>query len=277
MCNKLFFSGMLILASFAIAGGVFAQDQLPPALDQIKKNFSVQPIPREDDLSVVRAEALREKAQALGAQAGLARRSAEILSALAINEKSLDRLFNMGPLVIEGKVLPPVVVETRDAVAINEPDVIRTSERIFRIERQERFFTVLPTWRDYLYVGLQPATVNELHPQMMPRDESEKQLWDHSLERGWKQGVEQADAIYSENMARLEKDYAGMIRYLLLCAKGMITRPVIAASFSLVTGDKKEMAVNDTAYKITEKTGLEVDSKRWSPVIRHKSKNDVKQ
>lgn len=269
MCNKIFF-GAIFLVVLA-ANVAFAQTQTPPTLDQIKKDFSIQPIPREDDLSAVRAEAIREKAQSIGAQAGLAWRSAGIMSVLSANEKNLDRLFNMGPLVIDGKVLPPVVVETRDAVAMDEPDVIRTSERIFRLERQERFFTILPTWRDYLYVGLQPVSPDDPHPQMMPRDEAEKQLWDTSLDRGWRQGVAQAEAIYSENMSRLERDYTGMIRYLLLYTKGMISKPVIASSFSLVTGNKKEMAVNDASHMITEKSGLETDSKRWTPVIKRKS------
>lgn len=243
--------------------------------EQVKENHPVtkvtKPAPDAEALSVIRGDALREKAQALGAQAGLVKRSSEIFAVLTANEKNLDRLFNLGPLVIDGKVLPPVVTEARDATAMDETDVIRTSERIYRIDKQERFFMILPTWRDFLFVGLQPKPAEVLHQKMMPRDENEKKTWDISFDQGWKLGVNQADAIFFENISRLEKEYTGMIRYLLLCAKGMISRPIVATNYSLVTGDKKEMAVNDVTHMITEKSGLTVDSKQWNPVIHYKT------
>ena len=59
----------------------------------------------------------------------------------------------------------------------------------------------------------------------MPRDDEEREYWAEYVEKGWKYGYEQADEVFREDLARLESDFQGMIRYRALLAQGMISPP----------------------------------------------------
>lgn len=220
------------------------------------------------DVSFIRYDAVRDTALSLGSRAGLLARSEEIIVALKGKDADLDRIYNFSTLFLREKVMPPVIVEAQDAVTQNNDRVLRTSDRIYRIELPERLVTVVPTWRDYLYMGmLTSETVGQPHAALLPRNDAERLVWERAVEEGWAAGQHQADAIFDANMARLRRDFEGMVRYMLLLAKGMITQPSVASSHKTVTGNAKEMNVNDTVYAITESSGLVTNPKSWSPTL----------
>lgn len=218
--------------------------------------------------SFIRFDAVRDTALALGSRAGMLARAEEINVSLRSREADLDRIYNFTTLFLREKVMPPVVVEARDSVTQDTDRMLRTADRIYRIDIPERLVTVVPTWRDYLYTGLIAAEpVGQPHAALLPRDENERAVWERGVEEGWSAGQRQADAVFDANMARLRRDYEGMLRYMLLLARGMITKPAVAASHSVVTGDSKEMKVNDTVYAITKSSGLVTKPESWSPTV----------
>jgi defect-in-organelle-trafficking protein DotC len=62
-------------------------------------------------------------------------------------------MFQFAPLVSPSGTVPPVIEAARD-VATFTPDQVRKANEVYKIEREERFVSVPPSWRDYLLVGL---------------------------------------------------------------------------------------------------------------------------
>lgn len=259
---------VIVLVVLAYPVGGFAAGSSVPSLDDLKQMTVGPEAQSEAEIPSIRRQAIIEVAVSLGARSGLLCRAQELLDEVRKNESAFDMTFDFTALVLQGGVMPPVIDEGRNAVVQEEPDMIRTADRIYKVVRPERFVIVVPTWRDYLYVGLMGLTPAERpHDAIIPKNEAERAVWGGSLEKGWATGVKQADEIYLENMARLKRDFEGMVRYRLLLAKGMVTPPRLASSHAVAKGDKREMTVNDSVHVITEHGGLETNAKRWRPVV----------
>jgi len=125
--------------------------------------------------------------------------------------------------------------------------------------------TAPPTWRDYLWMNYSPP--DRPNASLLPRDQEEQKVWDQAYEQGWKDGVVQANQIFSENMGRLKRDYNGMILYRKLLAQKMVTPPFVAKSELGVTGDVNEVRVNDQVLRITATSELVPNSKRWKSIV----------
>lgn len=230
---------------------------------------------QKEAIPTVRYHAMRDTALAIGTQNGLLERSKAYQNVLEKHSGKLDRLYRFGPLYLKKGVLPPVIDEAQDAVVQDSPDTIRYADKIYRIQVKERFTTTVPTWRDYLYVGLNGQLVDSSVQQaLVPHTSAEQELWKQYIREGWNAGVLQADEIYETNLARLERDYAGMIRFKILYAKAMVSMPVINTLHQATTGDANEMSVNDRVFRIMDYSGLRLDTKEWKPVVLPEAKND---
>jgi defect-in-organelle-trafficking protein DotC len=102
---------------------------------------------------------------------------------------------------------------------------------------------------------------------ILPHNEEEKKLWKGLAEKGWKQGIDQANEIYSENLSRLERDYKGMVLYSKLRAQNIVSAPFVATTELGVTGGGENLSVNDQVLKITALPALQPNSARWNPII----------
>lgn len=221
-------------------------------------------------LSPVREAALRDTARALGVQAGLGERSRAIIKTVNGQAAVLDAKFRFGDLMMGVGILPAVISEARDAVAV-EATVMRIAQNVFRIDEPARPVMVAPTWRDWLLVGLNP----DLHPsppadaQLLPRDETEQRYWNAQLDEAYLVGVQQADKIFDINLARLERTYIGMRRFYDLYQRGMVTAPVVAASSSIIDReDPNTVAVGATVFRIVAGTDFVEKSDNWRPLGR---------
>jgi defect-in-organelle-trafficking protein DotC len=211
----------------------------------------------------MRNDMLKETALSLGARGGLAARLGEINTSLEKRSDYLDTIFNFRALVLKNNVLPPVLVEGRNTLNLENSQEIRISDRTFRIEKQARFITAPPTWRSYLLLQASPPAVPD--PSLLPddNDRDEVNLWKEYTEKGWEQGIQQANGIYAENLGRLKRDYKGMIRYRKLLAQGMVSPPEVAIKDLGVTGGGAHMSVNDRVLTIRALPALKANSKEW--------------
>jgi defect-in-organelle-trafficking protein DotC len=50
-------------------------------------------------------------------------------------------MFKFAPMIAKNGTLPPVIVEARDVAAFSQ-DQVRTANRVYKIEREERFVSV---------------------------------------------------------------------------------------------------------------------------------------
>lgn len=239
----------------------------PPALN------SLQELAAEIDdsnIAPVLMEALRDAALQLGAQGGLARRAFEINEMLKKHELALDKIYQFDRIAITAPngsvVMPPVVTETRDDYKVSADGQLASStDTVFRINRPGRIVTAAPNWRDYL---VRTWKTPELPPaELLPKTAEEREIWRRYTAEGWKQGLAQGESIFNEDLARLERDMAGMMRYRSLVAQGILTEIYFAAADRGVTGGGDELKVGDKVVRITMPARLNDGTDNWTPVV----------
>lgn len=209
----------------------------------------------------IRAQALQEQALEFGAQAGLASRSRKIQSTIDSRAQQYNRAFRFDVAMLEPGLLPPVINEGRDAYEQTGDTKVRTASRIYTIEFPARMVNTAPKWQEYLNFSYPDPKLP--HPSLLPRDKAEQEIWDRWVETGWDQGTAQADQMFEGNLARLKRDFEGMLRYKMLYEQGLVTAPVLATSRLGTTGGGTEMALDDRIYEITVPANLDPNHSRW--------------
>jgi len=213
----------------------------------------------------LRLKAVGQAALTLGAQGGLAYESNKINNNLLQQAEHLRTIFNFDALILNHNILPPVLIEARDTLNLDDPDTIRTASRSFRVDQNAQFVTAPPTWRDYLLMSFSKP---ELPDQtLLPRNEAEQVIWRDNLRTGWMSGLQQADQIFSENLGRLKQDYEGMVLYRKLLEEHMVTPPYVAATNLGVTGDSQHLNIDDKILRISALPGLQTNIQQWQPVL----------
>lgn len=263
---------MLVLSASAMANTSLSPTTPPKgnSLDALLKPTSAQsaikPVDREK-ISLVRETILQETALILGARAGLGDRSREIFSMLDARGSSLDKRFMFSSLVIDNNVLPPVISESKDVVAL-EAAAMRVAGMVYRIDEPARFALPTPTWRNWLYLGLDssPLDVKTINSQNLPQNAEEQAFWERQVRQGYEAGRAQAQAAFDANLALLERTHEGMRRYFDLWKRRMVTAPTIATASELVQReDPSTIAVGTTVFRITAPTDFTTPS-GWVPL-----------
>jgi defect-in-organelle-trafficking protein DotC len=213
----------------------------------------------------LRLQSVTETAMSVGARSALAWRAVEINRMLEERKPYLDGVFNFQGLLLEKEILPPILLESRNDVSMDGPQGIRIADRTYRILRQAQFVTVAPSWREYLIMKEQQPDPPDVG--MLPATGDEKVAWQKGIVEGWAEGVKQANLIYEENLARLKRDYQGMVRYRMLLAQNMVSAPLTAQRDLGITGGGEQLSVNDRILTIKALPSLKADSKNWTPSV----------
>lgn len=244
-----------------------AQDA-PPDLNGVLANSQRAAVESMalSDIPPIRLAALKEAGLGYGVRAGLARRSYEIAQILTTNAPMLDGIYNFAAMLLEKNVMPPVLMESQGSLNLPDSDTFRVADATYRIEAQARFVTAPSNWRDYL---LRDYSFSNEVPMgaLLPKDGTEKRVWQQFVAEGWSLGVSQANQIFETSLARLERDYKGMILYKSLLAKGMIGKPYVAEANMGVTGSGNAININDRVLRITAKPQLQTDPSKWRPMV----------
>lgn len=220
---------------------------------------------RQESLSPVREAALRETAQLLGSQRGFGERSREIVREIEAMASQLDRTYKFNALMMGAGFLPPVIDESVGAVSMDQT-TMRVSGRIYSIFEPARPVMVAPTWRDWLFVGLDSTLKPGLpeHASLYPRDDAERAFWQAELRKAYAAGREQAQSVFELNRARLERTYLGMRRFYQLYAAGVVTAPQIVTESTIVDReDPNTILVGTTYWRIAKPTDFVDDHQQW--------------
>ena len=203
----------------------------------------------------------------LGTQAGLADRSKIILNEIRLRENSLDARYRFQQLIMDAALLPPVIVETRDAVSLDS-SVMRVAKSTYRIEEPPRFVDVAPTWRDWLWLGLEGVQAPiGVEPDATPKNPGEKEFWEREVRAAYAEGERQAQKIFETNLATLNRTYDGMRTYYDLYARKMVSAPVLVAASDVVTmDDPSTMVVGSTIFRVTVNPRFVDDAAKWVPL-----------
>jgi len=270
------FGLMTMVSLFSPVGFVNAQDQgalsLPElADDALSIESNITDIDERFDSLDIRINALKEAAVSYGARGGLAKRTTEISETLHKKSASMDRIYDFKRLLIPAPsgllIEPPIVSEGEDATLIEAGgQTAAVVDKIYNINRNARIVSSPRNWRAYLereWGEIQtPPTI------LLPQNSEEERVWLESLEKGWKEGIKQADEIFQADLNNLIADFSGMIRYRKLLAQGIISAPYALHVDRGVTGGGDEMRIGDRAVQITGPSQLMTQGLEWQPASR---------
>lgn len=213
----------------------------------------------------IREAALRETALSLGAQSALAWRAKFIDEQLVKQARNLDKIYDFNSLTLEHNILPPVLLEGRNTLNLADTQTIRISDRTYKVAKQARFITTPPNWRQYLWMDYRKPEYP--HVTLLPKTKEERKVWCYFVDKGWQNGVEQANTILEESIARIKEDFAGMILYRKLLAMNMVSPPYVSNTDLGVTGDGGEIHIDDRVLRITALPALNVNSNEWRAAV----------
>lgn len=245
---------------------------LPPPIEQLKEIPGPKDIKHEKSLPLdIRKEALKEAALSYGARGGLASRTYEISLQLKKRESYLDKIYDFRQLLIAApsglQIEPPIISESLDALLIeNDGQTAAVSDTIYNINRNVHIVSAARNWRQYL--ERQWGEVEEPPEILRPVNAEERALWRDLVEKGWAEGVIQADEIFEQDLATLNSDFNGMVRYRRLLAQNMVSPPFAQQLDRGVTGDGNTLRVGDRAVSITDAPKLISGSETWRPASR---------
>lgn len=257
----------ILFASLLVSCAHHQQNIDPTNLSQLE-NVQATDTPRAGtnaELSQLRIKALQDTALSLGAQGGLAKTSQQINERLEKDKWYLETIYNFNGMILSHGVLPPVLVEGDNSLNLSDPNTIRIADKTYKIIAQARFATTPPHWRDYLWMTY---TKPELPSKfLLPRDSEEHKIWKSAIQVGWEKGIQQAYSIFQQNLARLKRDYQGMILYRKLLQEKMVSPPYVSKTNLGVTGNGNDMRVNDQVLRITELPKLQTDTSGWKAIV----------
>lgn len=226
----------------------------------------------EDNLPIdIRLDAIKEAAVSFGARGGLAKRTYQIRQELDLRTRYLDKVFNFSQLLVSAPsgllIEPPIISESMNSMIVEiDGQTAAVSDKIYNIIRNARIVSAPRTWRIYL-----EREWGEVIPPpdiLVPKTNEERQVWVEHVEKGWQHGWRQADDIFKSDLARLESDFQGMIRYRILLAQGMVSPPYALQIDRGITGGGDQMRVGDRAVQITGVPELIPGAESWKPASR---------
>lgn len=245
----------LVLVGCATTDGARSTEQGEriPELEQLM-NMSIRSL--EDELDRERAEsgklnAVRQVGMAAGIHRGRAWRQEQINEWLEELNEVLSVTWNFEQLLVDGVYLPPRVDVIEGHVESMEDGRLRVIRQGFRLASKPQLIVTPPTFLNYLYQVPDPIEpVNRLG--LPERGTAEIAAWQEAVAQGWKFGVEQADQEFRADLALLRRDYGGMLRYIDLVAKGLITMPRLSSEeFGIiVSADGQVLNIGDEIISI---------------------------
>lgn len=254
-------SGVIIAMScLTVTSLSFAQNA--EGVDQVLSRNLNNKDDKSSQISEIRKNVLVEFASSYGVSSGLNWELNKIKNAdLSRNEAKFDRLYDFSKLIIENGVLPPVLQEGQSNYAQESPDEVRISDKTIGIVSPAKFVSVYPTWRDYLVFSI--PEFEKPPKSFLPQNDAESALWDEWARKGWENGVQQAKTMYQSSLSRLDRDYNGMLMFKILLAQGLVTPTLIAKHNLGVTGNGKEISINDQIFRIVDHSALVPNEKEW--------------
>ncbi len=260
-----------IIAAAAVAGIAFAgaHASTPPTLAQILEADAAGAhqvaVTFEEE---TRRRAMESAARAFGAQAGIRHRGWEIGVILERYAPQLHGVYRFRDLMIRAAgfmVQPPVLAETRDAfILARDHSSAASAGRVVKILSPERIVSAVPTWRDFLERDWpEPAPPAAI---LFPGTAEERELWEAWVREGWESGALLADEIFSDDLARLNAIFGGIILWHRLEIAGMVTAPDVATASIAATGTGTTLRIAERFVSIDQAARLVADPAAWQVV-----------
>jgi defect-in-organelle-trafficking protein DotC len=219
-----------------------------------------------DSLNVgesARKEAILDTGLSIGVKGGLAYQLNNIRNSVSEHERDFDTLYDFSTLMIQDRVIPPVITQAKDLYNQDGDFALRLSSTYYEIVTQAKFSSVPPNWRGYLTFPKSGFTADFINTGLKPKGSEEIKLFNLAISDGWLQGVDQANLMLTNALDRLNRDFKGMLLFHQLVIEGKITMPIIASSQISVTNDGNKMSVDNTLLRITKLPEFDSNTAQW--------------
>ncbi|WP_199030741.1 type IV secretory system conjugative DNA transfer family protein [Ralstonia sp. ASV6] len=226
------------------------------------------------DFGNFRLNALHDAAFGVGARGGLISESRLINDVLQSKARELDVIWDFAPLMIQGRVVPPVLNRVDDIYAQRGDRTIRIAKTDWAFQAQARLTSRPPSWREYLLQD--PGTLAPPSAVLYPANSAEREIWQRAVAEGWQSGVKQADETYELNLNRLKRDYVGMKNYRVLAYNQMVTMPIVAQMDMPLNTTGDTMSVDETLLRMTTLPAFNTNMKDWQALGREDERLQMK-
>lgn len=212
----------------------------------------------------LRNKAIEEASEIFGAQSGYCAEVKQYDSLVMNREDILSKVFNFNSLLLDGgRVLPPIIAQEDQTFSTTGPAYAVTTQKLWKILQDPMIVSAAPDWRQYLQLTCTPP--NQPNPLLLPVSDSDIQSWTAGAKKGWAAGVKQAKEAEKLGMARLVRDYTGMLRFTSLYERGLVSAPILATGHAAVVVGNHTMRVGETIFRLTATSGF--DSKHAATIF----------
>lgn len=202
---------------------------------------------KNDGLSA-RARAMSEAAHTLGFQEGFKNEYEKLLEKAEARRAEFEKIFDFRRLLIDGKVLPPVIRWSGPAMELHSDTDATEVEAQYRIDAPARLVLSPPSYLDYLQ---NPTEVLEPANEILPSNSGERELWKEEILAGWEEGANHAHVVMDMAFDKLVSDYRGILRFKMLADKGLVSVPILAqGNLGIQVGDNV-LNMDQKVFRIT--------------------------
>ena len=233
------------------AGGAPRRDEPTELADLLE--MKGQPAKEKTAVKMLRPNAIREAAQLMGFQSGIAWRYGQLLAETENYSPVMDAAFNFAPLLLtqgEALILPPQISSGGASMRIEDADTATSAKTTYELLEPAKFISTVPMWREFLMADDFPKA-EEPNPAILPRDSNERAVWRKAIREAWNQGIAEADQLYADNVFRMARSYKGILLYHLLTARHLLSRVHTASANLGIRTQGNKLNIGQNVYRIT--------------------------
>ena len=217
-----------------------------------------------------RIEAMLELVKQKGIKLGINDYLKETRSVIQSQERHLDSIYNFKPYMIKNVIIPPVIIESKDLIETPNPLSYKTTKQTYKIDKQARFSTRAPDWRQYLTFPTLDSNVDYvtfIPKEMLPSNQQERTLWEKEATKAYKAGLIEGKNILDDAIGRLNKDFLGMLKFHEFVIEGKLSMPAISSQALAVAATQDSMALDMKLLQIQQLPQFNANTESWKPTI----------
>lgn len=204
---------------------------------------------------LMRPSAIREAAQLVTLQTAIAWRYKQLVDATEHYSPVMDTAFNFSPLIMtqgQALIMPPLLTRAGASMRIEDAETATTADTTYEMLAPARYISTIPNWREYLMMEAFPEP-EKPNPALLPQNNEERAIWREAVREAWAHGLAEAEQLYADNVARMVREYRGIMLYHLLTAQHLLSRiDTASASLGMHTTDSGDkLNIGQKVYRIT--------------------------
>ena len=225
--------------------------------DELAELLELKGISPKENTAVMhmRPAAIREAAQLVTFQTAMAWRYKQLVAVTENHRIIMDTAFNFSPLMMtqgDALIMPPLLTRAGASMRVESAGTATAAETTYELLEPARYIATVPNWREFLMTDGFPEP-EKPNPAVLPKNDEERAIWRSAVREAWARGLAEADQLYADNVARMVRNYRGVMLYHLLTAQHLLSR-VETASADLgmhASGDGNKLNIGQKVYRIT--------------------------